>query len=93
MKSNFCPGPFSRRSFLQFGGLTMLGMNLVDSLKLKAALSETPKVTRNDTSVIFIWLPGGPPHMETYDMKPDAPMEYRGIFKPIKTNVSGIEIC
>ena len=46
-----------------------------------------------DTSVIFIWLPGGPPHLETYDMKPEAPSEYRGIFKPIPTNVSGIEVC
>jgi hypothetical protein len=46
-----------------------------------------------DTSVIFIWLPGGPPHMETYDMKPDAPAEYRGDFRPIKTVVPGIEVC
>jgi len=47
----------------------------------------------SDTSVIFIWLPGGPPHMETYDMKPDAPAEYRGEFNPIKTNVPGIDVC
>jgi hypothetical protein len=47
----------------------------------------------SDTSVIFVWLPGGPPHMETYDMKPDAPAECRGDFKPIKTNVPGIDIC
>ena len=46
-----------------------------------------------DTSVILLWLPGGPPHMETYDMKPDAPSEYRGDFKPIKTNVPGIDVC
>ena len=47
----------------------------------------------NDHSVIFVWLPGGMPHMETYDMKPDAPMEYRGEFRPIRTNVSGVEVC
>jgi hypothetical protein len=46
-----------------------------------------------DKAVIFIWLPGGPPHMETYDMKPDAPREYRGIFQPIHTNVSGMDVC
>jgi hypothetical protein len=44
-------------------------------------------------SVIFLWLPGGPPHMETYDMKPDAPVEYRGDFKPIHTNVPGLDVC
>jgi hypothetical protein len=43
--------------------------------------------------VIFVWLPGGPPHMETYDMKPDAPEEYRGDFRPIHTNVPGIDVC
>jgi hypothetical protein len=46
-----------------------------------------------DTSVILLWLPGGPPHMETYDMKPDAPLEYRGDFRPIRTNVPGIDVC
>jgi len=45
-----------------------------------------------DTSVIFVWLPGGPPHMETYDMKPDAPIDYRGEFNPIHTNVPGIDV-
>ena len=49
--------------------------------------------TVEDTSVILLWLPGGPPHMETYDMKPDAPAEYRGDFKPIPTNVPGMEVC
>jgi hypothetical protein len=46
-----------------------------------------------DTAVIFIWLPGGPPHMETYDLKPDAPAEYRGAFRPIRTVVPGIDVC
>lgn len=47
----------------------------------------------SDTSVIFVWLPGGPPHMETYDMKPNAPVEYRGEFDPVQTNVPGMDIC
>ena len=46
-----------------------------------------------DTSVILIWLPGGPPHMEMYDMKPDAPSEYRGDFRPRPTVVPGIDVC
>lgn len=46
-----------------------------------------------ETSVILVWLPGGPPHMETYDMKPDAPAEYRGEFRPIRTVVPGMDIC
>jgi hypothetical protein len=70
----------------------MLGMSLADAAKLKASLAETPRAMRSDTSVIFIWLPGGPPHMEMYDMKPEAPIEYRGIFRPIPTNVPGIQI-
>lgn len=45
-----------------------------------------------ETNIIFIWLPGGLPHMDMYDMKPDAPLEYRGIYSPIKTNVPGIEV-
>lgn len=46
-----------------------------------------------DTSIIFIWLPGGPPHMEMYDMKPDAPSDYRGDFHPIPTKVPGLDVC
>lgn len=46
-----------------------------------------------DTSVILVWLPGGPPHMETYDMKPDAPSEYRGAFRPIPSVVPGLDFC
>jgi hypothetical protein len=57
---------------------------------LRAAV---PDPTTNDPAVIFVWLPGGPPHMETFDMKPNAPSDYRGEFNPIKTNVPGIEIC
>ena len=48
--------------------------------------------TSKNTSVILIWLDGGPGHMDMYDMKPDAPAEYRGIWKPIRTNVPGFDI-
>jgi hypothetical protein len=85
-----CPGPVSRRSFLQTGALGLGGLSLADVMRMRAqagTLGNDP-----DTSVIFIWMPGGPPHMEMYDMKPDAPVDYRGEFKPIKTNVSGIDV-
>ncbi len=91
--SRFCPGPLRRRSFLEIGGLSLLGFSLTDFLKLKAQAEAGKLPVPSDTSVIFIWLPGGPPHMETYDMKPDAPVEYRGDFRPIRTNVPGIEVC
>ena len=86
-----CPGPVSRRHFLKIGALSLgaVGVNGLLPLKLQAK----DGFPTADTSVIFIWLPGGPPHMETYDMKPDAPAEYRGAFRPIKTVVPGIDVC
>jgi Protein of unknown function (DUF1501) len=87
-----CPGPPSRRDFLKFGAMALGGLGLANLPALRAAAREAGKPVP-DTSVIFIWLPGGPPHMDTYDLKPDAPVEYRGEFRPIKTNVPGIEIC
>ena len=95
-KPNRCPGPLSRRSFLQAGALAAGGLGLdlgfSDLLRLRAVAKEAG-AKNPDTAVILVWLPGGAPHMETYDMKPDAPREYRGIFSPMKTNVSGIEVC
>ncbi|HTU23662.1 MAG TPA: DUF1501 domain-containing protein [Gemmataceae bacterium] len=86
-----CSGPVSRRHFLKIGALALGGVGLRGLLPLQLRAAETGQTP--DTSVILIWLPGGPPHMETYDMKPDAPAEYRGAFRPIKTNVPGIEVC
>ncbi|MEC5128416.1 DUF1501 domain-containing protein [Verrucomicrobiales bacterium BCK34] len=92
--NRFCSGPVSRRSFLEIGGLSAAGLGLSDFLRYEAnAAAHDANHVSNDNSVIFIWLPGGMPHMETYDMKPDAPMEYRGEFGPIKTNVPGIDVC
>src|SRR4051794_23765970 len=84
-----CPGPLSRRHFLKLGALALGGLGPAGLLPLRLrADGPTP-----DTSVILVWLPGGPPHMETYDMKPDAPEEYRGEFRPIKTVVPGLDVC
>jgi hypothetical protein len=88
-----CRGPVSRRSFLQAGALALGGLGMGDLLRLRASAQEAASSAAPDTSVIFVWLPGGPSHLETYDMKPNAPEEYRGIFKPIRTNVEGIHVC
>jgi len=90
MPAKPCAGPVSRRSFLEIGAIGATGLGLSDLLRLRAEAG-TPTVA-DDTAVIFIWLPGGFPHMDTYDMKPEAPAEYRGEFKPVKTNVPGIEV-
>lgn len=95
-RSVFCPGPLSRRSFLEAGYLALGGLGLSDLLRNRAMAAEAPKTQTNssdDTAVIFIWLLGGPSHMETYDMKPDAPSDYRGQLDPIATNVPGMNIC
>jgi hypothetical protein len=85
-RQRFCDG-ISRRSFLRIGafgaGLTLAGM-----LRAHASSSGT-----SSKQAIMIYLPGGPSHMDMYDLKPDAPAEYRGEFKPIATNVPGIHIC
>ncbi len=90
--AKICSGPISRRSFLEIGSLAVGGLGLSSLLRLRAAAAESVK-GEPDTAVIFIWLPGGPPHMETFDMKPNAPSDYRGEFHPIHTNVPGIDVC
>jgi hypothetical protein len=87
--SKYCDG-ISRRSFLQLG---VAGMASVALPQLLHAKEESAKsVSAKNTSVILLWLDGGPSHMDLYDMKPDAPAEYRGIWKPIHTNVPGFDI-
>jgi hypothetical protein len=85
-----CDG-VSRRGFLRVGFLGLAGLTLADHLRLQAASKAEGKPTK-DTAVILVWLGGGPSHLDMYDLKPDAPAEFRGEFKPIKTNVPGIEI-
>ncbi|MCA9069014.1 MAG: DUF1501 domain-containing protein [Planctomycetaceae bacterium] len=87
-----CPGPLSRRSFLQMGALGLGGFGLSDWLRLQTKAG-TSSANEPETSVIFVWLPGGPPHMEMYDMKPNAPLDYRGLFNPVSTNVPGLDVC
>jgi hypothetical protein len=81
-----CCGPIDRRSFLEIGSLGFAGLTLSDMIQLQAV---EPKPRK---SLIFIWLPGGVSQLETYDLKPQAPDEYRGLLKPINTNINGIQI-
>ena len=85
-----CPGPVTRRTALKLGALGLGGLGLGDIYRLQAEAATGSSVS--DRSVIFIWLPGGPPHMEMYDLKPNAPSEYRGEFRPIETSVPGMEV-
>jgi hypothetical protein len=79
-----------RRTFLRVGTLTLGGMTLPGLLRLRQAGAQSPSGRKK--SVILIWLAGGPSHIDMYDLKPDAPAEVRGEFKPIDTNVAGIRI-
>src|SRR5437773_12142478 len=67
----------------------MGGLALTDILALEAQAG----IRANHKAIIMIYLPGGPPHQDMFDLKPDAPAEIRGEFKPIKTNVTSIQIC
>src|SRR6187431_969640 len=80
----------SRRDFLKVGGLAVGGLTLADLLRARAHASTAGETTTK--AVIMVYLNGGPSHMDMYDLKPDAPVEYRGEFKPIKTNVTGMQI-
>ena len=88
-RQRFCDG-LSRRSFLRIGafgaGLTLAGM-------LRAKAHAAANSTGRAKSAIMIYLPGGPSHMDMWDLKPDAPKEFKGEFNPIRTNVPGVQIC
>ncbi|CAN5486755.1 DUF1501 domain-containing protein [soil metagenome] len=88
---SFCDG-INRRNFLALGAFGA-GLSLTDMLRLQAATkAKTPSLAK-PKSAIMIYLPGGPSHIDMYDPKPDAPAEFRGEFKPINTNVAGVQLC
>lgn len=87
--AEFCDG-LRRRDFLHAGSLTGLGFGLTDLFGLRA-LGAAP-AEQKDKNCIFLFLVGGPSQLDTWDMKPNAPVEIRGPYNPIKTNVPGIEI-
>ena len=87
-RGRFCDG-LSRRDFLIVGGSIAGGLSLSSLLRAESQQG----IRRGHKSLINIFLPGGPPHQDMWDLKPDAPAEIRGEFKPISTNVPGIQIC
>lgn len=86
--SKFCDG-LSRRNFLKIGALGLGGLTLPQLLRAENAAG----VGKSHKAIIMIYLPGGPPHQDMFDIKVDAPSEIRGEFRPISTNVPGIQIC
>lgn len=88
-RQRYCDG-INRRNFLQIGALGA-GITLADMLRAKAA--GEPGRSTTSKSVIMVYLPGGPSHIDMYDPKPEAPAEFRGEFKPIATSVPGIQVC
>ena len=86
--SKFCDG-VPRRDFLKIGALGVGGLSMPDILRAEAQAG----IRNSRKSIIMIFLAGGPPHQDMVDLKPDAPLEVRGEFSPIDTNVPGIQIC
>lgn len=87
-----CDG-LSRRHFLRIGGLALGGISLPQVLQAEQSSLATRGKNLSHKAVIMIYLSGGPSHQDMYDLKMNAPLEIRGSFRPIATNVSGIEIC
>lgn len=90
-RRQFCDG-VSRRKMLQIGGLSTFGLSLQDLLR---AEQNTPAhaASRSKKSVILVWMHGGPSQLDTFDMKPSAPAEYRGAFAPVASSLPGLDVC
>ena len=84
-----CEGTLPRRAVLRAGVAGLTGLSLPQLLRATQAV---PGQIASDKSIIVLWLWGGASHMETFDLKPQAPREFRGEFSPIPTNVPGVEI-
>jgi len=89
-----CRGPMDRRTWLKVGGISLgaLASGRLPGLASLLAAETANGGNRDDFSVILFWANGGPSHIDLFDLKPQAPAEYRGPFRPTQTNVSGIEI-
>ena len=83
----------NRREFLQVGYSGLLGVGLSSLLTQRAASTQSTRSAATPKSVILIFLTGGPSHHDTFDMKPDAPANIAGEFRPIATRVPGLQIC
>ena len=90
-KGTNCDGG-TRRDFLKIGSLGLGGLALSDLLRTRAAAAATTGQPTRNTSVVWLWLGGGPTHVETFDPKMTAPVEFRSTVGAVKTNVTGIEL-
>ena len=84
-------GRIDRRSLLKIGSLGLAGLSLPNLLRQRARAA-SQGLPKKDTAMILVWLGGGPSHIDMYDLKPQAPAEFRGEFNPIATNVPGTQI-
>ena len=89
MARPFCDGA-TRRDCLRLGTAAMFGLPFTAENLLRGAEAKKPA---REVSLIFVFLHGGLSTIDTFDMKPDAPAEFRGEFKPIKTNSPGLQVC
>src|SRR5262245_35446297 len=86
----FAAAPMGRREFLRAGALTLGGLGLPQLLRARDA---SPGLKPRAKACILLFMWGGPAQQDTWDPKPDAPAEYRGEFRPVATNVPGIQVC
>jgi hypothetical protein len=89
--TRLCDG-ITRRDMLHAGGLGLLGLSLPELLRTRAAAGESARRGARARSCIVLFLMGGPPQHSTWDPKPDAPEQIRGVFKPIATSVPGVQV-
>src|SRR6476646_9632767 len=90
IRAIYC-GRITRRAALGVGSLGVVGFSLADLLRAEAFAAE--RTSPRAKSIILLWVWGGPSHLDTLDMKPKAPVQYRGPYAPISTSVPGIQIC
>src|SRR4051794_14897998 len=90
MKSSF--PTFNRRDFLRIGGASLCGVNLLDLLQSRVVPAPSRPRARAPQR-ICVWMAGGPPHTDMFDMKPDSPVDYRGEFRPIRSRLPGLDVC
>ena len=84
-------GRITRRAAIGVGSISVLGLSLADLFRMQASAADQKPPRAK--SIILLWLWGGPSHLDTFDMKPKAPVQYRGPYSPVATSVSGIQIC
>src|SRR5438445_3240180 len=84
---------FSRRNMLKASLAGIAGLSFPGLLRTRAEAAQTNRRIGNGKSVILLWMTGGPSHIDTWDMKPDRPLENRGPFRPIATRLPGVQIC